>query len=488
MPGVFLSCQSYRKLEFRFPIIYMQMSFFRFFALLFLLFSTVVFSQEKIKHVVVSGESVYSIAKKYKVTEAEIFELNPKAKGLLQLDMVLLIPKNSNKKSEGKQTKTAASGAVHKVESGESLFAIARKYDTSVEKLREANPQLKSDNLQLGELLTLPNGVKRQVEEKLSKAEKTKIIRQQDKLQQHVVASGESFYVIAKKYNISVADLKKANPQIENDKLDVKDVIFIPGTENAVVDKEKAKVGKKKTIENDKTENVADVAFVDANDIASVIHEVLPKETKYGISKRYGITIAELERLNPQIVSGLDVGQRLTIKGVPASVEAKTGVKTVVGYDNQRDVASASNESVSETKAEALPLSADAAMKADFLIAKASENIGVRYRSGGTDRNGFDCSGLMFTTFKNIDMTLPRSSSDMAANSGVKIDRSQAQKGDLIFFTTRGRAIGHVGMITEVLEDEIKFIHSSTSAGVIISSTKEAYYAKRFVQINRVLE
>ncbi|WP_250645106.1 hypothetical protein [Flavobacterium columnare] len=42
-------------------------------------------------------------------------------------------------------------------------------------------------------------------------------------------------------------------------------------------------------------------------------------------------------------------------------------------------------------------------------------------------------------------------------------------------------------MITEVIEDEIKFIHSSTSQGVIISSTKEPYYAKRFVQINRVL-
>lgn len=84
-------------------------------------------------------------------------------------------------------------------------------------------------------------------------------------------------------------------------------------------------------------------------------------------------------------------------------------------------------------------------------------------------------------------MTLPRSSSDMAANSGVKIDRSQAQKGDLIFFATRGRWVGHVGMITEISEDEIKFIHSSTSSGVIISSTKEPYYAKRFVQINRVL-
>jgi hypothetical protein len=44
-----------------------------------------------------------------------------------------------------------------------------------------------------------------------------------------------------------------------------------------------------------------------------------------------------------------------------------------------------------------------------------------------------------------------------------------------------------VGMITEIIGDEIKFIHSSTSLGVIVSSIKEAYYSKRFKQINRVL-
>jgi cell wall-associated NlpC family hydrolase len=76
----------------------------------------------------------------------------------------------------------------------------------------------------------------------------------------------------------------------------------------------------------------------------------------------------------------------------------------------------------------------------------------------------------------------------MAAGSGVKIERDQAQKGDLIFFTTNGRGnVNHVGMITEIIDDEIKFIHSSVQSGVIISSTKEPYYAKRFIQINRVL-
>ena len=48
--------------------------------------------------------------------------------------------------------------------------------------------------------------------------------------------------------------------------------------------------------------------------------------------------------------------------------------------------------------------------------------------------------------------------------------------------------ISHVGLITEVSDNDIKFIHSSTNSGVIVSSVNETYYARRFVQINRVLQ
>jgi lipoprotein Spr len=122
------------------------------------------------------------------------------------------------------------------------------------------------------------------------------------------------------------------------------------------------------------------------------------------------------------------------------------------------------------------------------LINMASENLGAGYRTGGTDPNtGFDCSGLMFSTFKKFDITLPRSSNDMA-KIGTKLDNSDIKKGDLIFFKTNGKSvINHVGMVTEVSSDEIKFIHSSTQKGVIISSTKEPYYGRTFAQANRIL-
>ncbi|WP_298221279.1 C40 family peptidase [Flavobacterium sp.] len=122
------------------------------------------------------------------------------------------------------------------------------------------------------------------------------------------------------------------------------------------------------------------------------------------------------------------------------------------------------------------------------LINAASEQLGAHYKSGGTTPDGFDCSGLMYSTFKKFDITLPRSSVDMA-KIGRKLNEDDIRKGDLIFFKTNGRSvINHVGMVTEINDEEIKFIHSSTQKGVIISSTKEPYYGRTFTQANRILE
>jgi cell wall-associated NlpC family hydrolase len=122
------------------------------------------------------------------------------------------------------------------------------------------------------------------------------------------------------------------------------------------------------------------------------------------------------------------------------------------------------------------------------LINVASDKLGTGYRSGGTTPAGFDCSGIMYSTFKKFDITLPRSSHEMA-EIGTEINTENAKKGDLIFFINRGQhRINHVGMIVEVNGDEIKFIHSSTQGGVIISSLKESYYERTFKQINRITE
>ena len=121
------------------------------------------------------------------------------------------------------------------------------------------------------------------------------------------------------------------------------------------------------------------------------------------------------------------------------------------------------------------------------MINNAMEFLGVRYRGGGTTRDGMDCSGMVTAVFNIFGLNLPRSSHDMA-RIGEKVARGDIKKGDLIFFRTNGRhTINHVGMVIEANDDEIKFIHSSTQQGVIVSSTKEPYYARTYAQCNRVI-
>ena len=123
----------------------------------------------------------------------------------------------------------------------------------------------------------------------------------------------------------------------------------------------------------------------------------------------------------------------------------------------------------------------------ELIISTAKDHIGTRYRIGGTTSSGFDCSGLVYTAFKKYDVALPRSSYEMA-NHAQKVKESEAQIGDLIFFSTgRSKRINHVGIVTEVLDDEIKFVHSSVQLGVIVSSTKEPYYKRSYVKVARIL-
>jgi len=126
--------------------------------------------------------------------------------------------------------------------------------------------------------------------------------------------------------------------------------------------------------------------------------------------------------------------------------------------------------------------------KANDVINTALTFSGVRYKYGGTTKKGMDCSGLLYVSFKKNNVDLPRVSIDMA-NEGKRIRVNQVEKGDLLFFKTtkRGRKINHVGLVVAVQQDEIKFIHASTSRGVIVSSLREGFWNYAFVKATRIL-
>jgi cell wall-associated NlpC family hydrolase len=123
------------------------------------------------------------------------------------------------------------------------------------------------------------------------------------------------------------------------------------------------------------------------------------------------------------------------------------------------------------------------------VIETAKEYIGTPYYYGGMSKNGIDCSALMLFAFTKNDMELPRTSRAQS-KIGRKVKKAKAEPGDLIFFKTNRRRniITHVGLVTENNEGLIKFIHASSSKGVIESSLDESYYKKTFAKIKRIIE
>jgi cell wall-associated NlpC family hydrolase len=99
-----------------------------------------------------------------------------------------------------------------------------------------------------------------------------------------------------------------------------------------------------------------------------------------------------------------------------------------------------------------------------------------------------DCSGLVYVAFGENNVPLPRISHEMA-ETGEHVKIKDVTKGDLLFFKTskRIKKINHVGVVVAVEDDEIKFIHASTSRGVIVSSLREGFWNYAFVKATRVL-
>jgi len=127
------------------------------------------------------------------------------------------------------------------------------------------------------------------------------------------------------------------------------------------------------------------------------------------------------------------------------------------------------------------------------IVDRAMKYIGTPYRSGSMNPNrGFDCSGFTSYIFKTQNIILPRDSrSQYIAESSID-DCRDLRTGDLVFFSgsRHSSRIGHVGIVTSANPEtgEFSFIHSSSRSGIVVSSSNEAYYAKRYIGACRILE
>lgn len=152
-------------------------------------------------------------------------------------------------------------------------------------------------------------------------------------------------------------------------------------------------------------------------------------------------------------------------------------------------VSSFDNRSFAQTL-KAQEASADTLNPIQSLVSFATRHLHIPYRSGGSSKRGFDCSGFVRYCFNQWNIVLPHSSAAQAEH-GETVALDDAKPGDLIFFkgnSTKSKRVGHVGIITEVAPGYVKFIHSAWKGGIRYDLLNAAYYSKRFVAIKRMME
>ena len=184
--------------------------------------------------------------------------------------------------------------STHKVEKGETITQIAQKYNVTPNDIYQLNPDAQS-GLKPNSVLLIPK----------SATKKTTVapVKTNSQAKTHLVIAKETLFGIEKRYGVSDEALKKANPFLEKEGLQIGQTLIIPSN-----------AGTKASIATEKSLTIKVVTGVVKKE-AVLYHEVLAKETKYSIAKKYGMTIAELEKKNPEVVSNLPVGYKLIIKG-----------------------------------------------------------------------------------------------------------------------------------------------------------------------------
>jgi cell wall-associated NlpC family hydrolase len=125
----------------------------------------------------------------------------------------------------------------------------------------------------------------------------------------------------------------------------------------------------------------------------------------------------------------------------------------------------------------------------DEIIKFSKKFLGTPYQYAGSTPSGFDCSGFINFVMGNFGFQLSRSSPGIA-EFGKTVKLSELQPGDLMFFKGRSvnsTSVGHVAMVIEVNNGVIKFIHSSTSRGVVIDTFNGSqYYVPRYLKAKRL--
>lgn len=283
----------------------------------------------------------------------------------------------------------------------------------------------------------------------------------------HVVRKSESLHSIARKYHVSVEELKSVN-NLSGTRVQKGATVIIPSHPDAKITKQK---------NSEKPKN----------------YKVSKGDTLPGIAKKTGIKMADIRRLNGLKGNRIKSGQLLALtdavtagEDTPRTVMAVNRLQ-LVNHDLLNE------QEFSNTLAELTDIDSDRPVDlaksleensagANKIKKSAYSFLGARYRFGGNSRTALDCSSFTQQVFREQKVSLPRTAREQFY-VGSEVMQGDLQKGDLVFFQTYARFPSHVGIYL----GNRKMIHaSSRDRRVVISTMDTPYYTSRFLGARRV--
>ncbi|MEM6720154.1 MAG: LysM peptidoglycan-binding domain-containing protein [Bacteroidota bacterium] len=286
------------------------------FFLVVLLMNCSAAAQQYKNHKVSRGETVESIAEQYEITADDIIRLNPEARRGVRRNSLLIIPSKSITEAEVDANVTFTN---HKVRRKETLFGISKKYGVSQEDILKYNEKVAREGLKKGDRIAIP-----QYKEKPQKVEETaettveETRNEETSYEIYTVKAKETKWGIAHSYGLTIEELEEINPEIK-DGLQIGQEVKLP------IRSEKPAVA-----------SVEEFVFYD----------VKPKQTMYSLTRKLGVTEAELLALNPALKDGLKAGMVLKLP-VTKTEDANLEVVDAVIVDKFNFLEEANPENVS---------------------------------------------------------------------------------------------------------------------------------------------
>ncbi|MDR2815976.1 MAG: LysM peptidoglycan-binding domain-containing protein [Proteiniphilum sp.] len=224
------------------------------------------------EYTVRSGEGLYAVSRTFSVSVADILRHNPGAERGLKNGQKLLIPATGENLSSPEDQNTAFQ---HTVAAGETVYAIAKMYHTTVDEIFRLNPGA-SEGVAEGRALTIP-------QRRVISDEK------EENYRYHTILPKETLYSVSRTYSLKPEDVMRANPGLSVETFRIGTTIRIPFFESY------------------------EVILPFEEQTANIIHKVERGETLYSIAKRYNVEVQDIQRLNPMLSGGLKSNMELFV-------------------------------------------------------------------------------------------------------------------------------------------------------------------------------